>query len=160
MINNNYINIAGIVDTSCSDGPGLRTVLFLQGCNRNCEGCHNISISEHNEGNKYSIFELLNIIDLICLNKKITISGGEPLEQPTSLKTLLIELQNKNYDICLYTGNNLEDIPDDILKYLNYVKVGNFIKKQKKDTLTYYGSSNQSLYKIIEREDSLCLKEI
>ena len=49
----------------------------------------------------------------------------------------------KDWDICLYTGRNLEDVPKNILKYLKYIKVGHFIEELKTTKIPFIGSSNQ-----------------
>lgn len=142
------IECAGFVKSSCDDGPGIRSVLFLQGCSRNCEGCHNSSIREHGKGKLVEIETLIQYLKENCCNKKITISGGEPLEQEKSLIVLIKRLKAEGYNICVYTGYDLENIPKQIFDYVNYVKTGAFIESLRNSEISYVGSSNQCMYKI------------
>ena len=64
---------------SLCDGYGYRTVVFLQGCNLHCPGCHNRSTWDIDKGTLIDVKELATILKEKSLNKKITISGGEPL---------------------------------------------------------------------------------
>ena len=98
------IECAGWLESSCDDGPGVRSVLFLQGCSKDCQGCHNSGIKEHGKGTKLEIDKLMDFIESKCCNRKITISGGEPLEQMESLSVLLEKLKEEGYNICVYTG--------------------------------------------------------
>lgn len=123
------------------DGPGIRSLLFLQGCNRHCDGCHNVSTWETDKGTLYETAELAKIIRENCRNRKITITGGEPMYQKDALGELLEELEG--FDICLYTSHSLEEIPDSILSRLKYVKVGAYDKELRCSTIPFIGSSNQ-----------------
>lgn len=144
----NRIECAGWLESSCDDGPGIRSVLFLQGCRKNCKGCHNRRIREHGKGTMMNIEELVKFIEKNCCNKKITISGGEPLEQMDSLELLLKELRKEKYDICIYTGWELEDIPDRILGLADYIKTGGFVRELKNSDIQYVGSSNQHMFSV------------
>ena len=66
----NEIRIAGLLKTSVADGPGVRSVLFLQGCSRNCPGCHNAGISTLDGGINLPIDDLVGIIRAECNNMK------------------------------------------------------------------------------------------
>ncbi len=141
------IYISGVsYNPSLNDGPGYRTVVFFQGCDLKCRGCHNKDIWKLKEGRKVSVFDLEKEIRKICFNKKLTISGGEPLMQKKSLEKLLEAL--KDFDICLYTGHDLEDVSKKILKYLKYIKVGCYIEEQKTTTKPFVGSENQILMEV------------
>ena len=142
------IECAGFYENSCDDGPGVRSVLFLQGCTKNCIGCHNYKIREHGKGTRVKIDDLINYIDLYCCNKKITISGGEPLEQMDSLIILLSKLKKRGYNICMYTGWELNMVPHKIIILLDYIKTGGFISNLKNSNIQYVGSSNQHMYYI------------
>ncbi len=74
-------------------------------------------------------------------NKKLTISGGEPLQQYPAVLELLTGLSD--FDIALYTGFNLDRVPKEILRLLRYVKVGRYIHEKGSTVLPYVGSSNQ-----------------
>lgn len=154
-----YIEISGIIDTSLADGPGVRSVLFMQGCSKGCVNCHNKQAQQKGYGKNYRIDELIDYIKSICLNKKITISGGEPMEQYEELLELTKRLCKMQYDICIYTGLELEEIPEEILKYINYIKTGEFIDALKDSTLAFVGSSNQKMYKV-NKEKELWMEQI
>ena len=76
------INVAGIYHNDLVNGPGLRTVLFLQGCPHHCKGCHNSNDWDFSGG-----FELpsnyLDILDSAItangLQRNFSVLGGEPL---------------------------------------------------------------------------------
>lgn len=126
---------------SLVDGPGLRTVVYFQGCSRACHNCHNPSTWSLAQGDRLSVGDLARCIREKAKNKKLTISGGEPLLQKKALLHLLEELDG--FDICLYTGGNREDIPAEFLPYLHYIKVGEFQEESRTTTQPYVGSSNQ-----------------
>lgn len=144
----NTIECAGWHESSCDDGPGMRSVLFLQGCNKNCKECHNAGIKEHGKGTMVSIDELVMFIESQCCNKKITISGGEPLEQMDSLEILIRKLKVKGYNVCVYTGWEIESVPRSILKLVDYIKTGSFVSDLKNPEIQYVGSSNQHMFSI------------
>ena len=137
---------------SLCDGYGYRTVLFLQGCNLRCPGCQNPSTWEINKGTLIDVKELADILRIKCINKKLTISGGEPLLQTESLLELLEEL--KDFDLCLYTGHELDEVPQEILRYLKYIKVGSFKKELKTTLKPFVGSTNQEFMEVKHDEET------
>ncbi len=143
-----YIECAGLIENSSDDGPGIRSVLFVQGCSRNCEGCQNTKIKEHGKGVNFEIENLLDMIDKKCCNKKITISGGEPMEQQESLLVLLRCLKERGYNICVYTGWELEKVPTHMFQYLDYLKTGSYMKNLRSHDMWYVGSINQRMFEI------------
>ncbi len=74
------------------DGPGIRTVLFMQGCDIRCKGCQNKSTWDINKGKEVDIDDLVDELKQKVFNKKITISGGEPLVQKECLLELVTKL--------------------------------------------------------------------
>lgn len=131
-------------DGSVADGPGIRSLIFFQGCKAHCPGCHNPETWEIDKGIIYSVDELVDEIITKSMTKRITISGGEPLLQKDSLIDLLHKLKVCNFDIALYTGFDLKDIPQEILVSIDYVKTGLFVLEKKSSLLQYVGSENQS----------------
>lgn len=135
---------------SLCDGVGYRTVLFLQGCTMHCQGCQNPQTWDINKGHKYEVKELANFLRDKCFNKELTISGGEPLLQKDALIELLEEL--KDFDLCLYTGRELSEVPEDVKKYLKYLKVGPFIESLKTTIKPFVGSTNQEFLEVKHEE--------
>lgn len=144
MITDVYINSIHF-NKSLVDGPGIRTLVFFQGCDIHCPGCQNPTSWDILKGTKCSVKELADVIKEGTFNKKITITGGEPLMQKAALLELLKEL--KGYDVIVYTGHQKEDVPDEVWKLTSYVKCGPFIKNLKTTVKPYVGSSNQELIK-------------
>jgi len=138
------IYVAGIVYGSMVDGKGLRTTIFLSGCSVGCDECHNKKYWDKKKGKLFTIKELVKAILPKTPQKKVTISGGEPMEQEDALIQLLKELKNYNFDIGLYTSYDLDDISKEIIQYLNFIKTGKF-DKNKKVSGKFFGSSNQRI---------------
>lgn len=133
-------------NNSFVDGPGIRTVVFLQGCDKHCEGCHNFATWDENCGYKREIEDLVSEITLKSQNKKITISGGEPFFQAESTCELIKTLFEHGFDICIYTGSDFEEIERDfgfILPFIHYLKVGKFKQELRTTTAPFIGSTNQ-----------------
>lgn len=135
-------------DYSIADGPGLRTLIFMQGCDLRCPFCHNEKIWDKNGGYKWSIKILINELKKNSITKKVTITGGEPLFQLKALKTLVDELYKEQFNIVLYTGHRKEDVPKSILSKINYLKYGPFICSKRTSTIPFVGSSNQVFEKL------------
>lgn len=143
-----YINLNSIdYRGSVCDGPGIRTVIFFQGCQRHCKNCHNPSTWDEESGVKKTVKDIITDIQRYSISKRITISGGEPLLQKDGLYSLANELSVLGYDLALYTGYNIEDVPENIKNLFNYVKCGPYIDENR-TTLEYFGSTNQIFYEI------------
>lgn len=142
-----YIYINSIMkNPSLCDGIGYRTVLFLQGCDLHCKDCQNKSTWELTKGIKKDVKALAQELREKCFNKELTISGGEPLMQAEALQELLEQL--KDFDLCLYTGHELNEVPQSILTYLKYIKVGRFMQELRTTTKPFVGSSNQRFMEV------------
>ena len=72
-----YIRVHEYLESSLTNGPGNRFVLWTQGCPLNCEGCFNRSASSLDGGQDMEIGDIFRLIDS-CDVEGITISGGEP----------------------------------------------------------------------------------
>lgn len=79
------LRLSGVAKESIVDGPGLRYVIFTQGCPHNCEGCHNPGTHDFGAGEEVSVDTILNEIEKNPLLKGVTFSGGEPFCQPEAL---------------------------------------------------------------------------
>lgn len=145
MVMKLYINSV-LFNRSLTDGPGLRTVVFFQGCDLHCEGCHNPSLWDIDSGTEIDVDELADFIIQNSINKKITISGGEPLMQKEALVEFLKKL--KGFDIVLYTGHEEIEVPEEIFAYITYLKSGSYKRELKTTVIPYVGSSNQRFRRI------------
>lgn len=142
---NIYINSI-VYNNSLVDGPGIRSLIFFQGCDIHCQGCQNESTWDISKGHKVEVSELITEIKRNVRNKKITITGGEPLYQEDGLLELLKGLEG--FDIALYTGHIKESIPNEILERVTYLKSGPFVERLKTSVMPYVGSSNQKFEKV------------
>ncbi len=97
------------------DGPGVRVVIFMQGCPLRCLYCHNPEMQELNGGTETTPNELLTTIlkyqNYFSNNGGVTFSGGEPLLQLDFLKEVLKLCKENNIHTCIDTsgGANFDD---------------------------------------------------
>lgn len=138
------------VSGSTSDGPGVRALVFLQGCVRHCPGCHNRATWALDGGKAMKVDEVVAIICASHINR-VTISGGEPLLQPKGVMALVREFKAKGVDdICLYTGFSAGEVPNYILESLKgqWLKTGEFRLSEKTTTQPFVGSRNQDFRRV------------
>jgi anaerobic ribonucleoside-triphosphate reductase activating protein len=133
---------------SASDGPGIRAVVFLQGCDRHCKGCHNPTTWALDGGKAMPVDEVVDRVVASHIDR-VTISGGEPLLQARGVLALIRKLKAKGIDdLCLYTGYSAHDVPHDISTGLRYLKTGEFRLEEKTTVKPYVGSRNQDFRRV------------
>ncbi len=139
------------------NGDGLRTVLWVAGCNHRCEGCHNPITWDINGGLPFDeeaeneLFEKLKP-DYIS---GITFSGGDPLhpknrDEITRLAKKAREMFPKK-TVWLYTGYSFDEIKElEIMRYLDVLVDGEFKKELLDEKLHWKGSANQRVIEVPE----------
>ncbi|WP_418790548.1 anaerobic ribonucleoside-triphosphate reductase activating protein [Phosphitispora sp. TUW77] len=160
------IRVAGIIEESVVDGPGIRIVVFAQGCPRFCKGCHNPAALDPAGGYDMEENEILNLIEKTKLAKGVTFSGGEPFMQATAFVRLGKKVRQKGLDIMTYTGYTWEElfkISEDapavreLIEISDYLVDGPYMEAKKDLTLPFRGSANQ---RIIDVRKSLQTAEV
>lgn len=153
----NTFHLSGIKKHSSVNGPGVRYVLFFQGCPHHCPGCQNPETHDPTGGKITNINTVIQDI----LNTKyldgITFSGGDPLMQPEAVIEIAKAIKkNTNLTIWLYTGWTFEQIQNNItgntakeaLTYIDILVDGPFMEKLKTKDAIWRGSSNQRLINV------------
>ena len=146
------INIAEI-DRNCKVlGPGIRYIIWVQGCLKRCKGCYNKEYQGLIENKLLDTQDIIN--DILRYKDKnslegITFLGGEPLLQAIQLGEIAKLAQENKLTVLCYTGYKYEDIKDNIeianfLKYVDVLIDGEF-KYEEKINKGVRGSSNQNI---------------
>ena len=156
-VDSDPIKIAGIVEDSVVDGPGLRFAVFVQGCPHDCAGCHNQEARDFNGGITADIYKIAEKI-IKSRVERVTFSGGEPFAQAAGLaKIARLARDFKELEIITYTGYRLEELLEaaerdgnirDLLEQTNYIVDGRFEQDKKSLDWFYRGSSNQRIFDI------------
>ncbi|NDO47621.1 anaerobic ribonucleoside-triphosphate reductase activating protein [Clostridium sp. MD294] len=144
------IRINGVVNDSIVDGESIRFTIFTQGCPHHCPHCHNPQTHDPNGGYEENTENLIAMIAQNPLLDGITLSGGEPMEQPLPCSILAQEAKKMGLTVWLYTGYTWEELlaknDKAIQKLLHFTDVlidGTFIYELRSLELYFKGSSNQ-----------------
>lgn len=145
------LRIAGTVNDSIVDGPGIRFTVFTQGCPHNCEGCHNPQTHDFSGGTVIDTDEILEKIKANPLLDGVTFSGGEPFCQAEALAYLGRQIKALGLDVVTYTGYTFEKLLSkrdknhwgELLETTDFLIDGRFILAQKDWNIRFRGSSNQ-----------------
>ena len=118
-----YAKVHSFESFGAVDGPGIRFVIFLQGCHLECKYCHNRDTWDINSGKYESLDEIFTKVirykNYICPNGGVTVTGGEPLLQVKFLVELFKKLKEENIHTCIDTSG-MVSITDDIKELLSY----------------------------------------
>lgn len=143
------MNIHSYMRNSSVNGPGNRFVLWTQGCSKGCRECYNPETwsLEGQEILESEIFELIKRSNV----DGVTISGGDPLEQPDSLLKLLLLLEGLDLPkgVIVFTGYTIDEIKEkggsvyEILSHIDVLIDGRY-EKDLKISSDLRGSANQN----------------
>ena len=152
------VRLAGVIGESVVDGPGIRQVLFLQGCEHNCPGCHNPQTHALDGGKLQLISEVVADIAKKPWLTGVTFSGGEPFLQPQACLEIMRQLheipQLAHFNYLAYTGflyerlQKMGECNADIKQFLANLDIlidGPFVLAKRDLNLAFRGSSNQRI---------------
>ena len=147
------LRVSGIVKESIVDGPGIRLVVFAQGCDRACPGCHNPGTHASDGGYEVDLNEITGMAAANPLLRGLTFSGGEPFLQAPTFARLAEMAHSAGLDIITYTGFTIEEILERevgvgdgfraLLSQTDILVDGPYIAERRTLDAPYRGSDNQ-----------------
>ena len=164
------MNYHDITKEDMKNGPGLRAVLWVAGCNHYCKGCQNPSTWDPNGGLPFDFeaeYELFSYLDKDYCSG-LTLSGGDPLypENRLAILNLLTNFRRRygwteDKTVWLYTGYTMEELIkqkeeniDDPIRYiLMHIDVlldGEYVEEKRNINRYWVGSDNQRIWKYDE----------
>lgn len=157
------LRIAGTVQDSIVDGPGLRFTVFVQGCSRRCPGCQNPQTHNPAGGKAVPVEALAAELDGNPLVDGLSLSGGEPMEQPEGCVLLARAAHRRGLNVWCWTGFLFENLITGtaaqraLLREVDVLVNGPFLPEQRTLALPWCGSRNQ---RVIDVKKSLDTGEI
>ncbi len=146
------LRIAGTIQESIADGPGIRFVIFVQGCPRRCPGCHNPQTQPLDGGYEITADEILHQIRTDPLLTGVTFSGGEPFLQAEKLIPIARECHKMGLHVMTYSGWTFEELYSvqnsswkQLLAETDVLVDGPYREELRSFSTKFRGSSNQRL---------------
>ena len=155
------IQTAGELYDSLANGPGMRYVLFTQGCSMGCPGCHNTHTWNKELGVSMSIDTIMEHIESSPFIEGVTLSGGDPMEQPKEILELCKRIKSEcpSLNIMIYSGRTYEQLIGmnnsyihEILSIADYLADGRFEIDNREGAQLYTGSANQWIIDLKKKE--------
>ena len=124
------LRIHDFLPHSRANGPGIRAVVWVQGCALGCPGCFNPLTHPHTDGELVDVAALAERIEALAGIEGITLSGGEPLQQAPAVLALLRILRPR-YSLVLFTGYTLAEVArkpwaDELLALVDVLIAGRY----------------------------------
>lgn len=154
--------LAGEIKHSLVNGPGIRYVVFFQGCPHHCEGCQNPETHDISGGMEADTNDVMERIRKAKFLDGVTLSGGDPLMQPEACGCIARAVHEMGLSVWVYTGWTMDDILRDTRKKeaLSYVDVlvdGEFVSALQGEVPLFRGSTNQ---RFIDVQKSLSTNQV
>lgn len=154
------LRIAGIQQDSIVDGPGIRYVIFTQGCPHRCPGCHNPRTHDPEGGREADMDGILEQIRGNPLLGGVTFSGGEPFMQAEALVPVAEAVKAMGKHLMIYTGYLYEELRkmeqpgvQKLLELADVLVDGPFVLAMRDLTLAYRGSANQRVIDLVKTRE-------
>ena len=151
---------------SRANGPGIRAVVWLQGCSLGCPGCYNPATHAFDGGEVVTVEEVLGrLVALGDTIEGVTFSGGEPLQQRSALLRLLRRLRGDTaLSLLLFTGYRWDEVrrmpeSDELLTCLDVLIAGRYEERQRL-ARDLRGSANKTVHFLSNRYGPADLAEV
>lgn len=151
------LNLHEFIPFSRANGPGVRAVIWVQGCSLGCPGCFNPLAQSHDPRQLMPICSIVDKVRSLCGQiEGITISGGEPFEQPAAVLSLIEGVKKEtDLSVILFSGYRMEEIPGiakgrEILGLADVLVAGRFVEGLR-PRRGLPGSHNQTIHLISNR---------
>ena len=141
------LRVGSLIEKSRANGPGERFVVWVKGCALACPGCFNPKLWASKGGAWIETSKLSERINAAADLRGVTISGGEPMEQPEAVVELL-ELIDRRLDTVVFTGFSPNELGRDprkarLLYRADLVLAGRYDRALASDENPWLGSSNK-----------------
>lgn len=159
------MNYHNYYPTDVLNGEGVRSVLFVAGCNHGCKGCYNESTWNPNSGNPFTKEVedqiIADLTDGRIQRDGLTLSGGDPLHE-RNLSTVLqlvkrVRVECPEKTIWCWTGYTLQELAEDlsptglerweVVRNIDVLVDGKFVQSLHHPSLRWRGSENQKVWK-------------
>jgi anaerobic ribonucleoside-triphosphate reductase activating protein len=138
---------------SRANGPGLRAVLWVQGCSLGCPGCFNPTTHFQDGGETVCVTDLFERISALRSRiEGITVSGGEPLQQSLALAELLCRIKAETaLSVILFTGFRWQEVESsEALRHVDVLIAGRY-DHHRRIAHGLRGSTNKTLHFLTNR---------
>ena len=142
------MRISSTMHDSIVDGPGLRYVVFTQGCPHQCPGCHNPDTHDPQGGRETPPEDIIRDMLRNPLTDGLTLTGGEPFMQAEDCAKIARAAKEAGLNVWCYSGWTLEQLQNMpqaqiLLQELDVLVDGPYLEAQRSLTLQWRGSKNQ-----------------
>nr|DAS01820.1 MAG TPA: anaerobic ribonucleoside-triphosphate reductase activating protein [Caudoviricetes sp.] len=103
----------------------IALAISISGCPLRCKGCHSAFTRDPNYGSELNYESLIKLLNKHKLISCVCFYGGE---WNSELIEMIKIVKSYNLKVCLYTGLEIYQVPDEIIKQLDYIKVGPYIE--------------------------------
>jgi anaerobic ribonucleoside-triphosphate reductase activating protein len=151
-VDDTTLNVAAELERSVANGPGIRYVLWLQGCPLQCEKCMNEDFRSFVPKQLIGVEPLAERILSVTGIEGVTYTGGEPMAQAEALFRLSVILKSRGLTVLCYSGFTLDELQTDgspdisnLLSVTDVLIDGRY-QKDNRASLMWRGSANQRVH--------------
>jgi anaerobic ribonucleoside-triphosphate reductase activating protein len=155
------LRVGNISEHSTIYGPGVRFVIWTQGCTLACKGCWNKQFWAKS-GTKMKVNSLIAQIASTEGIEGITLLGGEPLQQAEPVLKIIQAVQKLGLSVFLYTGYDVEEFDKTMQACFDNSDIaitGRYIQEKRDTSLRWRGSTNQIVHTQSEFYNNLLFEE-
>lgn len=151
-----WLNIANIIEATEAEGPGLRFVIWVQGCLKRCKGCCNADLLRIEPATLVTSGEVIQLLRQAAEKVRlegVTFLGGEPMLQADGLADIAEAARDLGLSVMIFTGYNREEITEirfkgcnRLLNATDLLIDGEFEQDNIETKRNWVGSTNQRFH--------------